>query len=348
MKNKVMIFMIIMVGICLIARSVSAIPGIRVIYDEQELPGSVWQYDFVFINDSDSGEEIDEVTLYLPQTLLQVPENIPVGWSTDQIYDGDLDVYYPVIHPTDPQYNIKQGKSLGLYSFTVPSQLISISFDARFYDPASPSCADPVDCTIYGLYAEFGDITCTDNDSDGYGNPGEVVCPNGSAEDCNDSDAAINPGAENPGAGTCNDSADNDCDGLIDANDPNCQPDLRVTFVNNPPSSRKRGTKFSVKENVQNAGPGDAVPYKVSYFLSKDKIKGKGDRALKGRRSVTAVSALQAGGVSVGTSKNVTIPATTSTGYYYVITCADIPNSNNETSETNNCRASTKKIKVLP
>ncbi len=54
--------------------------------------------------------------------------------------------------------------------------------------------------------------TCTDNDNDGYsvegGNCGPV--------DCDDSNAAIKPGA----AENCSDNIDNNCNGLVDAQDP--------------------------------------------------------------------------------------------------------------------------------
>lgn len=69
-------------------------------------------------------------------------------------------------------------------------------------------------------------ITCSDDDSDGYGFPGgDATCQNGPAEDCNDSDPNINPGAtEGPeGNATCSDEADNDCDGSTDGSDPDCQ-----------------------------------------------------------------------------------------------------------------------------
>lgn len=55
---------------------------------------------------------------------------------------------------------------------------------------------------------------CTDADSDGYF--AEADC--GTAVDCNDNDPATNPGATE----VCNDNIDNDCDGLVDCDDPGC------------------------------------------------------------------------------------------------------------------------------
>jgi hypothetical protein len=52
---------------------------------------------------------------------------------------------------------------------------------------------------------------CHDVDGDGYGNPGDASCANGSAPDCNDGDPAIHPGA----AEVCN-GVDDDCNGFVD------------------------------------------------------------------------------------------------------------------------------------
>jgi hypothetical protein len=64
----------------------------------------------------------------------------------------------------------------------------------------------------------FGPPQCQDGDGDGYGDPGIPQCENGDAEDCDDSDPEVNPGAQE----ICDNGIDDDCDGLIDLDDPDC------------------------------------------------------------------------------------------------------------------------------
>ncbi|MFC1889153.1 FG-GAP-like repeat-containing protein [Thermodesulfobacteriota bacterium] len=73
----------------------------------------------------------------------------------------------------------------------------------------------------YVLFSGQGGCqNCTDDDDDGYavegGNCGSI--------DCDDEDPGVNPGAvEGPyGDLSCSDGLDNDCDGLIDIDDPGC------------------------------------------------------------------------------------------------------------------------------
>jgi len=63
------------------------------------------------------------------------------------------------------------------------------------------------------------DTLCWDTDGDGYK---DETC---GGSDCDDSDPAVNPGAVEGPAGdpTCSDGLDNDCDGDLDAADPNCE-----------------------------------------------------------------------------------------------------------------------------
>lgn len=78
---------------------------------------------------------------------------------------------------------------------------------------------------------------CTDNDDDGYGNPGDVICYNGDSTDCDDNDSTINPGMteipyndkdDDCNAATPDDDLDGDGYGIAtdcNDNDPGIYPD---------------------------------------------------------------------------------------------------------------------------
>ena len=90
------------------------------------------------------------------------------------------------------------------------------------------TCSDGLDNDCNGLTdAEDPNCqgaVCTDNDEDGYGDPASAACTSPEL-DCDDTNANVNPGeTEGPvGDATCSDGLDNDCNGLTDADDPNCQ-----------------------------------------------------------------------------------------------------------------------------
>ena len=73
--------------------------------------------------------------------------------------------------------------------------------------PDQTECNDGLNYTIYDVCTAGVCGGQIDNDGDGYGN-----------DDCNDSDSSINPGAVE----VCDDSIDNNCNGLVDCEDPSC------------------------------------------------------------------------------------------------------------------------------
>ncbi len=88
--------------------------------------------------------------------------------------------------------------------------------DASVNPGATEICDDGIDNDCDGLTdCDDPDCGCTiDADGDGYG----VGGPCCTSPDCDDSDATINPGATE----ICDDGIDNDCDGLVDCDDPDC------------------------------------------------------------------------------------------------------------------------------
>jgi hypothetical protein len=95
-------------------------------------------------------------------------------------------------------------------------------------DGGDPDCQ--MDCSVYDKRGPCNDdpacewqgdkkngvcvpipVTCIDNDQDGYGANGDPSCPNAGV-DCNDNNAAINPGADDS---NCN-GVDEDCSGISD------------------------------------------------------------------------------------------------------------------------------------
>ena len=80
---------------------------------------------------------------------------------------------------------------------------------------SDPTCTDTQDNDCDELI-DTGDpdcqIPCTDNDTDGYGNPGSPTCTNGNATDCDDNNPVINPGVSD---NNCN-GVDENCNGIAD------------------------------------------------------------------------------------------------------------------------------------
>ena len=123
---------------------------------------------------------------------------------------------------------------------------------------------------------------------------------------------------------------------------PPAQPDLVATSMSNPPTSVRRKGTFSVSDVVRNQGTGTAAASTTRYYLSVDAVRNLGDQLLTGARSVPS---LAPGAQSAGTV-SVKIPASMATGSYFVLACADDGKVVAESSEGNNCVASTTRVTV--
>jgi len=74
---------------------------------------------------------------------------------------------------------------------------------------------------------------CNDLDLDGFGAPGDISCPGGTGADCDDSLATVNPGALE----LCRNGADDDCNSLTDAQEPQCPASICILVTLGAPAS---------------------------------------------------------------------------------------------------------------
>jgi subtilase family serine protease len=115
-----------------------------------------------------------------------------------------------------------------------------------------------------------------------------------------------------------------------------------VISITNPPATATAGSAFSVTDTTKNQGTGQASSSTTRYYLSLDTGKDAADRLLTGSRGAGILAA----GASSSGSLNVSIPAGTPAGIYYLLACADDTASVNESSESNNCLASSSTIQI--
>ncbi|MBI4815236.1 MAG: PKD domain-containing protein [Deltaproteobacteria bacterium] len=90
----------------------------------------------------------------------------------------------------------------------------SESMQTECSDTQDNDCDSAIDCAESSCFV----WCCHDSDADLY--YAEAGC--GTAVDCNDGNASINPGVAENTAGLCSDAADNDCDSNIDCSDSQC------------------------------------------------------------------------------------------------------------------------------
>ncbi len=179
---------------------------------------------------------------------------------------------------------------------------------------------------INGLMAIYGSTICVDADLDGYFT--SSAC--GNPVDCNDTDAAIYPGAIE----VCNDFKDNDCDGFVDCNDQDCAgasvcntlPDLTGEWI----EATKNSNNTKGKLKVSNIGTkGISSTFYARVYLSSDAVLSGDDTSIK----IFEISGLAAGSsttLSVWTKKKGT----------YLIGFVDSTSVVGESDETNNITAS--------
>lgn len=155
--------------------------------------------------------------------VLTVGSAVTIEWRIQIAHNLlNWDLWYSTTGPNGPWISIAQDLppgspvvgSVHFFDWTVPD---APSVQVRVRVRMDNSGTDYLDISNSNLTIQAAPV-CIDGDGDGFGSPGASSCPNGDAEDCNDMDPAIFPDAVE----VCNGVADDDCDGLLDGNDPDC------------------------------------------------------------------------------------------------------------------------------
>ncbi|MEK6844600.1 MAG: Ig-like domain-containing protein [Nanoarchaeota archaeon] len=217
------------------------------------VPGYSFNDDFMFYNSPDN---IVEFSLIPGQTSYATWinsntirfNNVPVGShllraslvNSAHAFIGnaeaDMDINF-VVNQTIPictdvdldGYNMTSGGICGIVAdCDDTSSLVNPGRTEICNDGIDNNCNSLIDsndptCTV--------PVTCIDVDLDGYNTTSTGIC--GSVIDCNDGNANINPLAVE----LCSDSLDNNCNNLIDVNDPVCVVSLPPTITVTSPSN---------------------------------------------------------------------------------------------------------------
>jgi subtilase family serine protease len=115
-------------------------------------------------------------------------------------------------------------------------------------------------------------------------------------------------------------------------------PDLVVSSLS-APATAGPGSTILVSDTTTNQGAGAAGATTTRFFLSADVFLDAGDTPLQAR----AVPALAAGATSTGPT-SITIPASTSSGTYYLFAQADAANAVVEANDANNAKSALLRI----
>lgn len=119
-------------------------------------------------------------------------------------------------------------------------------------------------------------------------------------------------------------------------------PNLRAVFTVAEPARLAVGDTLYLETTVNQTNSRTSTGYTgARFFLSTDALRGPGDRALPEPVKVPGLGY----DVDWEITKSVTLP-TIAPGDYYVLGCADIPDRTVETSETDNCDATSTRIVV--
>lgn len=143
--NKLTTISILTLSILLTASIASATPGASILYQETDIGGGMWQYEYTFYNTSTEGEYLQDVMIHFDYddniSMITYPEpSTPTGWGlgegeTATLYPdglGPVTIILVDARSTDQDYDIVAGDSLSGFRFNIDQQVGSTGYTAYF------------------------------------------------------------------------------------------------------------------------------------------------------------------------------------------------------------------------
>jgi hypothetical protein len=133
-KRRFSAVAIFAISLLMISSVSLAATSANILYKETELGNGLWQYDYIFSNNSTSGDYLYSV-LFSFSALTTISElTVTTGWDSSLTGFMPIDNDYIDYYSTDPAYDIAAGGSLGGFSFTADGQVGSVSFTSGLDD----------------------------------------------------------------------------------------------------------------------------------------------------------------------------------------------------------------------
>ncbi len=131
--KKLFITAVFAASMLMISAMAFATPYASILYQETNLGGSLWQYDYIFQNNSNAGEYLYKVNMDFGLLLDVTGDPLPSGW-TATMWEGTNNTSYVDAFTTDTSFDIAPGNSQSGFRFTVGQQVGSLAYTAEFDD----------------------------------------------------------------------------------------------------------------------------------------------------------------------------------------------------------------------
>ncbi len=156
--KKLLTATIVIMALFIIPSITNATPSADIVYNETNLGGGQWQYEYIFYNNSTEGESLYSVWLDFSQTATLTGSILMTGWNGNP-WGGTHITDSINTFSTSPVYDIAAGYSFGGFDFKIDYRAGDVPFTAYFDNGSGISSVidntaavpEPVSSTLFAI-----------------------------------------------------------------------------------------------------------------------------------------------------------------------------------------------------